>query len=108
MENGGFMDVITMLYSVTGLITLSAFIPQLVALLKDKTASVSLNLSTWGLFSTSSMITLMYACSHNGDTHFIVCSAIGAAGNASILFTAIFRRFQCVELVPSRAFSVKK
>ena len=102
------MDVITTLYSATGFITLMAFVPQLAALLKDRTASIALNLSTWGLFATSSTITFIYACSHNGDSHFIVCSAIGTIGNASIFFTAILRRFQCLALATNPAFSIKK
>lgn len=87
------MDLITALYSGTGLITLMAFLPQLLVLLKDRSASISLNLSTWGLFALSSSISLMYACSHNGDCHFIICSAIGFIGNMSIFLTAATQRF---------------
>jgi len=102
------MDLITALYSGTGLITLMAFVPQLLVLLRDRSASISLNLSTWGLFTVSSTISLLYACSHNGDSHFIVCSAIGFMGNLSIFLTAAAQRIQHLAVNGQPVLSLRK
>lgn len=88
------MDTITMLYSANGLVFGAAFLPQIVTLVRDKSGALAMNLATWALFSACSMITFLYACTHNGDNHFIFCSAIGTFGNTSILLLGGLRRLQ--------------
>ncbi|HEU5046237.1 MAG TPA: hypothetical protein VFT64_00165 [Rickettsiales bacterium] len=88
------MDAITTLYSANGLIFGAAFLPQIVTLIKDKSGALTMNLATWSLFSACSLVTFIYACTHNGDHHFIFCSAIGTFGNTSILLLGTMRRMQ--------------
>jgi lipid-A-disaccharide synthase-like uncharacterized protein len=87
-------DTITMLYTSNGLIFGAAFLPQILALIKDKSGSVSVNLATWGLFSLCSLVTMAYACLHNGDSHFIFCSCVAMIGNVSVLSLGAMRRLQ--------------
>lgn len=93
------MDTITLLYSANGLIFGAAFLPQIMTLIKDKSGAASTTLSTWCMFSVCSLVTLIYACTHNGDSHFIFCSAIGTIGNISILMLGGIRRMQYAVLV---------
>lgn len=87
-------DTITMLYTSNGLIFGAAFLPQILSLIKDKSGAVTVNLATWGLFTLCSLVTLTYACLHNGDHHFIFCSIIAMIGNFSVLSLAAARRLQ--------------
>lgn len=87
-------DAITMLYTSNGIIFGAAFLPQILALIKDKSGSVSVNLATWGMFSLCSLVTMAYACLHNGDHHFIFCSSIALIGNFSVLLLGAMRRMQ--------------
>ncbi len=90
-----------MLYSANGMVFGAAFLPQIYALIKDKSGAISVNLATWSLFSTCSLITFAYAYSHNGDGHFIFCSAIGTIGNLSVLMLGTIRRLQYA-VIPKR------
>jgi hypothetical protein len=87
------MDLITILYSFSGLVFGFAFFPQIATLVKDKSGAASMSLSTWAIFTACSIITFLYACTH-GDKQFIFCSAIGTAGNVSILIIGAVRRMQ--------------
>jgi lipid-A-disaccharide synthase-like uncharacterized protein len=86
------MDTITFLYTVSGFIFGAAFIPQIKTLLHDKTGAVSISISTWIMFTLCSMITLLYAFTHNGDGYFIFCTAVCVIGNTCVLTLASFRR----------------
>ncbi len=88
------MDTVTLLYTSNGMVFGAAFLPQIVTLIKDRSGAVSMNLATWGLFTLCSLITLVYACTHNGDNHFIFCSAIGTLGNTMIFMLGSLRRLQ--------------
>lgn len=87
-------DTITMLYTSNGIIFGAAFLPQILSLIRDKSGAVSVNLATWGLFTVCSLVTLAYACMHNGDNHFIFCSCVAMLGNLSVLSLGAMRRFQ--------------
>ena len=88
------MDTISTLYTISGMLFGAAFLPQIITLIRDRSGAVSTNLSTWGMFALCSLITLTYAYTHNGDIHFVFCSAIGTAGNMSIFTLGIVRRLQ--------------
>ncbi len=88
------MDILTGLYSISGLIFGAAFVPQIVTLIKDRSGAASISLSTWIVFAVCSVISLLYACTHNGDVYFIFCSSVGVAGNLAVLMLAMMRRMQ--------------
>lgn len=79
------MDLLTTVYSLTGVVVGAAFVPQVVALLRDPQARIWINTPAWVMFSACSIVTLAYACVQNGDAYFIFCSAVGVAGNLSVL-----------------------
>jgi hypothetical protein len=86
------MDIITLLYTLSGVMFGAAFIPQIKTLLHDKTGAVSISISTWMMFTVCSMITLLYAFTHNGDGYFIFCTVVCVIGNTCVLTLATFRR----------------
>lgn len=86
------MDLLTILYTISGLVFGMAFVPQIRTLLTDTSGAVAINLSTWVMFSLCSAVTLIYACLHNGDMYFIFCSAICLIGNIVVLTLASLRR----------------
>ena len=88
------MDILTVLYSASGLVFGIAFVPQIVRLAKDRSGAASISLSMWLVFAFCSSISLAYACAHNGDVYFIFCSSIGVVGNLTVLFLAALRRIQ--------------
>lgn len=88
------MDLITVLYSMSGLVFGATFIPQIMALANDRSGASSTSISTWLVFAAYSLVSLSYACTHSKDIFFIFCSSIGAAGNLIVLVLAATRRLQ--------------
>lgn len=85
---------LTTLYLVTGIIFGLAFLPQIRTLLRDQTGAASINLATWGMFAACNIIALLYVIKVNGDTYFIVTTALCAIGNLAVFGLAAYRRLQ--------------
>ena len=88
------MDLLTVLYTISGLIFGLAFLPQIMTLLKDTTHAASLNLSTWSMFSSCNAIQVAYAVQNNGDPYLVICASICMLGNISVLGLGIWRKTQ--------------
>ncbi len=88
------MDILTLAYSISGLVFGAAFIPQIITLIKDRTGAASVNLSTFTLFSLCSIISTVYAIVKVGDGFLIFCTGICTLGNIIVLLLACLRRYQ--------------
>jgi lipid-A-disaccharide synthase-like uncharacterized protein len=88
------MDILSILYSVSGLIFGAAFVPQILTLARDHSGAVSTSISTWLVFSLCNLVSLSYACTHSHDVCFIFCTTVGAMGNITVLVLACLRRIQ--------------
>ena len=56
-----FENSIILAYSLIGFISLIAYIPQIRALFKAKGASRDVSIQTWGIWTTDSVVSLLYA-----------------------------------------------
>ena len=88
------MDTLSILYSLNGLIIGTAFLPQIVTLMKDRSGAVSTSISSWLIFTIVSVISLAYGMAKLHDALFIYCSAVSVLGNGAILILSIYRRWQ--------------
>ena len=86
------MEVIQFLYLGAGIVFSLAFVPQIINLCKDKSGAVSVSITTWGLFSICSVITLLYAVQVNHDANFMLTALLGTLGNLTVLGLAVWRR----------------
>lgn len=88
------MDTLSLLYSLNGMIIGAAFLPQIVALVRDQSGAVSTSITSWFIFTLVSAISLAYGVFKLHDTLFIACSAVSVAGNGIIMLLTIYRRQQ--------------
>ena len=77
-------NLVTALYSLSGLIVLIAFIPQIINLFNDKTSSESMSLPTWCLFLVNSTVIVTYSLFVNGDSLFVLSAAVGWIGTTVV------------------------
>jgi hypothetical protein len=56
-----FENSIIIAYTLIGFISLVAYLPQIKALVKAKGASRDVSIQTWGIWTTDSMVSLLYA-----------------------------------------------
>lgn len=56
-----FENSIIVAYSIIGFISLVAYLPQILKLLRSKTSSKDVSLQTWAVWSVDAMVSLFYA-----------------------------------------------
>ena len=88
------MDVLSLVYSLNGLIIGAAFLPQIMALIRDTSGAISISICSWCIFTTVSTISLLYGVEKLHDPLYNFCSSISLLGNALILGLSILRRLQ--------------
>ena len=86
------MDILTILYSSTGVVIAIAFVPQIMDLLKDREAKI--NIVTWAIFTWCSLVGLTYTLVNIHDATVIFCSIVGAVGNVTVLSLGVINRFR--------------
>jgi len=88
------MDILTILYTVSGFVVAAAFIPQIIKLLDDDTGAGAMSLLALAIFANCTLIGFLYACFNNGDVFMMLDYGLCATGEFSVLFLASIRRFQ--------------
>lgn len=89
-----FQTVLKWLYAVDGSILFLLYLPQIIAVYKDRAGAKTISLTTWGLWVVSSIITALYAFFVAEDAMFTLMSIANIAGCGGVYFMTIIRRAQ--------------
>ena len=88
------MDVIfTFLYPIVGLVSIIAYIPQLKSLIFAKTICKDMSLTSWLLWSGTSIITAGYASFAVKDLMFAATSIVGCFFVLAVSGLIIYNRY---------------
>jgi hypothetical protein len=89
-----FTTVLTVLYAIDGSTLFLLYLPQILAVYRDRDGAKTISLWTWGLWAQSSIITAAYAHFVAKDLMFTIMSIGNFAGCGSVLFLTLLRRHQ--------------
>jgi uncharacterized protein with PQ loop repeat len=101
-EGQGMKTVFMMMYPMVGLISLFAFIPQIISLIKAVTPPVNVSIRSWLLWTIGAFISLGYGYFYLEDLMYIVTCGMNFALDLLVVLLLIHRRFvifgQCANL----------
>ncbi len=84
---------LTTAYGVVGALGVVAYLPQLVALWRDKGRSENVPLSTWSLWGVQTGVVTTYAVLVNGDVAFIFVNLFSAVACNGCLAVLLYNRY---------------
>lgn len=87
-------SVITALYSMVGVVIVVNYIPQIVAIARDKTGAQAISFVAWIMWTLTSFITVLYAWVVVTDWLLTLVSFANFLGCASISILAIIQRYR--------------
>lgn len=85
-------QTISTLYAATGLVIIAAYGPQLRAVWRSRDGARDVSLLTWGFWSASAVVSLLYALLVVGDRGFALVSGGHLAGCLAVLGLTLARR----------------
>lgn len=88
------MDILTILYTISGFVVAAGFIPQIVKLLSDDSEAAAMSLTALAIFSVCTIIGFLYACINNGDVFMMLDYGLCSLGETTVLLLAFIRRYQ--------------
>ena len=86
-------EIFIFLYPSVGLISISAFVPQIVSLIKSKTSPINISIQSWSLWVLSALISLGYGLFHLEDLMFIIISLNSFLLSAYVVVLTINKRY---------------
>jgi hypothetical protein len=86
------LGLVSVLYTLFGVVFVAAYVPQVRAVWRSRNRAADVSLGTWGLWSASSTVSLLYAHFVAGDPHFALVSLGNAAGCYAVTAVAWVRR----------------
>jgi len=85
-------EVLTAVYSANGLLVALVYLPQIRAIWNDASGARSISLLTWGVWTTSSCVTLLYAWLVVRDGPMMAAAAASTTGSLGVLGASVYRR----------------
>lgn len=87
------LDILMVLYVVANIMASVSYIPQTMTLIKDKTNSTSVAISSWALWLSSSCISLTYFMTRVKDPVVIFSSSVNLCGCLTVFSLLLFNRY---------------
>lgn len=86
------LDLLKLLYAASGLVVVTAYVPQVRSAWQSTTGAHDVSLATWGTWTGTSFVSLLYAHFVTGDIGFTLVSLGNLLGCALVLTCAAYRR----------------
>jgi hypothetical protein len=91
--NVGNLDLITFAFGVFNVLRLGSYMPQIIAVARDRHGATAISFSCWTIWVGANMSTGLYAWVKLGDANLSVISAFNAACCLAVLLLAAYKRF---------------
>ena len=88
------MTILTALYGLQSLAVGISYAPQMRAVWKSSTGARDISITTWLLWSGTSLVSLLYALTVVKDFPFIAVSATSLVGSVAVSALVLLRRIQ--------------
>jgi len=93
-----FTPFITLTYTVIGPVMSLAYVPQAITVARDTTGAKSISLPTWGLWSFSALVTVLYSGFVVRDWRWCLSASSSLIGCCAVFFLAYHKRSQYQQL----------
>lgn len=88
------LNFFTVLYGLQGVTLAVSYVPQFRSVWKSRTGAKDISIATWLFWTTTSIVSLVYAFAIVKDRPLIAVSATALAGCTLITLATIIRRLQ--------------
>jgi len=88
------MTILTALYGLQSVAVGISYAPQIRSVWKSESGARDISITTWLLWSATSLVSLLYALSVVKDVPFIAVSATSLVGSLVVSAMAVLRRIQ--------------
>lgn len=85
-------SVLPFLYSLVAIIGAAGYIPQIVSLIQTRDPSYNISISTWLIWSSSWVISLLYGIVCLSDLLFCIIATVNLTGCLSVLLLVVHNR----------------
>lgn len=86
-------EIIVWLYSISGIVLLFGYLPQITKLLADTTRSIAISLFSWWVWFAGSSISLAYGLLVLHDLPFILICLASVVCEAAVILLTIYNRY---------------
>lgn len=98
-------QLITSLYSITGGALVLYYIPQIIAIYRDKNGASAISVHTWVMWTLYALFSVLYAVVVVHELPFTLVSIGNLIGSAWVLFLTLYKRMKFSSLSDSEEFS---
>jgi len=84
---------VTLAYSVLGAVLVLFFIPQIIAVYKDRHGAMAISLSTWIVWTLYAVASVLYALLVVQELPFTLVSVGNLLGSATVLLLSAYKRW---------------
>lgn len=84
--------MISFLYSISIIITITAYLPQIITLLRARSRCEDISLLTWFAWTLATIISLLYAIYEIYDLKLIIASSAYMTLNITIIAITLYKR----------------
>lgn len=91
--------LLTVLYGMSGFISLAAYIPQFIAFRRDKDACRTTPVSTWLLWWSQAVVVAVYAVTLNGDPMFMMAALLSVLALTICTIALLYGRWKASQPV---------
>ena len=87
-------QLITYLYSIFGTLVIGMYIPQILAVLRDRAHAQSISLVAWSTWTVSYVVSILYATVVLKDWPVFFISLLNCLGCLLVTIIAIYKRYK--------------
>lgn len=89
--------ILTVLYGMSGFISLAAYVPQFIAFRRDRDACRTTPVSTWLLWWSQSLVVALYAVTLNGDRMFMMAALLSVLALTVCTAMLLYGRWKALQ-----------
>jgi len=89
-----YIDIITWAYSCVGIVSLTAYLPQIIKLIREPDSAHKIALSSWLIWTLTGGISVCYAAGVAHDPYITWVAGVGFAGTVAVTGLTLYVRLK--------------
>jgi uncharacterized protein with PQ loop repeat len=88
-----FLTALPYLYQSIAVVAAIGYLPQILSLLRAKTPSLDISLTTWWIWFSTWVVSLVYGIVFIKDVRFITIACVNLAGHVGVIGLTVYNRY---------------